>query len=191
VKPFRIILEGPDNAGKTTLARRLCDATGAAYFHAGGPPKNVAAEDECMRQQGEWLSHDGLVVVDRVTGISQVVYNPDPKRDRIRRMWIRSLLSSQPSVLLVYCRPPNDWLMASDRYTWRPEETEEHKQKIIRNAMTFIERYDDEVQVLPKVVYDFRSAAAEGVFNTLHKAMMDEDGYRNFVVNMAHYKIKA
>lgn len=33
-----VIVEGPDGAGKTTLARAICQATGAWYRHAGGAP---------------------------------------------------------------------------------------------------------------------------------------------------------
>jgi energy-coupling factor transporter ATP-binding protein EcfA2 len=35
-----IIIEGPDGAGKTTLARQLAHLTGKAYHHEGPPPAN-------------------------------------------------------------------------------------------------------------------------------------------------------
>lgn len=38
-----IVLEGPDGAGKTYLARWLCEIYDAAYLHEGPPPKDVPA----------------------------------------------------------------------------------------------------------------------------------------------------
>lgn len=36
-----IIIEGPDGAGKTTLAKQLAFLTGKAYHHEGPPPQGV------------------------------------------------------------------------------------------------------------------------------------------------------
>lgn len=50
-----IVLEGPDGAGKTVLAKMLCDRYGLEYRHEGPPPKNVWA-----------LAHYGAAYFDAV-----------------------------------------------------------------------------------------------------------------------------
>lgn len=156
---MRIILEGPDNAGKTSLANRWKHELGPRvdYFHPGGKPADIVAEGVCVEEQLEWLRGSMSIVMDRCTPISQRVYNPDVELDMWRaHMWQRYL---DLGVIVIYCRPSTDRLLRVQDLTWREGETEEHKQKIISGQHTFLQRYDALMQSIPNVSYDFEDQA--------------------------------
>lgn len=154
---MRIILEGPDNAGKTTLASRLIKACPAIeYHHPGGKPDDFQHELRCIEEQMGWLD-SAAIIIDRVTPISQQVYNPDIVHDATRQEALKLMMAKNP--IIIYCRPSTDRLMRFNDFTWREGESEEHKQKIIRNQHVFIERYDKIMRTVPCISYDFDDQA--------------------------------
>ena len=176
---MRLIFEGPDNAGKTSLALRLREYAGAngltvEYFHPGGPPKDFAAEVDCMVQQRNLLGSSTYrnLIMDRITAISQQVYNPNPDLDPTRGIYLKNVLDVQP--ILIYCRPSTDRLLRTQDLTWRDGETEEHKQKIIEGQHTFVQRYDELMQRTPHIVYNFEDSLAESLERELKKALHNE-----------------
>ena len=56
-----IIIEGPDGAGKTTLARQIAFLTGSEYHHEGPPP-----EDEVYGHYASLLTRSRPTVFDRL-----------------------------------------------------------------------------------------------------------------------------
>lgn len=169
---MRIILEGPDNAGKTTLANGIKHIMGplVEYFHPGGKPADLEAEGECIETQLEALERSSAIIMDRCTPISQRVYNPDPQLEGWREhMWQRYV---DLGVVVIYCRPSTDKLLRVQDLTWREGETEEHKQKIITNQNLFVQRYDQLMQRIPNVCYDFEDEThAKIIFDRMHQAL--------------------
>lgn len=158
-----IVLEGPDGAGKTSLARRLQQvAPNLMYYHSGGAPSSDEQENEFIAHQVE-LAGRSDVVIDRLTCISQQVY-------RDGRLWEPKLKRGLEDVLMrdhtfiIYCRPSTDHLMSPEKLNWRDVETEEYKQEVIRNQHKFIERYDKLFQTLPHIHYDFSDDFSEVLF---------------------------
>lgn len=71
-KTMIIILEGPDGAGKTTLAKQLAEAFQLRIHHEGPPPKNVSVLQHYGRildaARGQNVVFDRLYVGERVYG---------------------------------------------------------------------------------------------------------------------------
>lgn len=186
---MRLILEGPDNAGKTTLAHRIVDAIGhrVVYHHPGGRPATVDAELDCVTFQHKLLSTVQNVVHDRVTCISQQVYNPDEELDTARNTALDHLIKI-PDLVIIYCRPPTDRLMAVEEFTWREGETDEHMQKIIRGQHTFIERYDALMQKVPCISYNYKEPHAEILYTKIVQAMNGVPGAMAWFQGLLNYR---
>lgn len=151
-----IVLEGPDNSGKTTLANALRSAVhDCKYVHAGGPPRDLKAEIDCMVEQHELVALHWNVVLDRCTSISQSVYNPSVELEPTRRAF-RERLYSTKSALIVYCRPSTEWLLRTNDLTWREDEPDELKRKIVEGQHEFVERYDKIMRDVPHLTYNFQ-----------------------------------
>lgn len=184
---FKIILEGPDNAGKTSLAKHLQQgAPSIAYMHPGGAPANFAEEKRCVEEQTNFLMSNDFCILDRTTTISQRVYNPDAIGDRHRAEQLRQMLLT--GALIVYARPPIDRMMAVDKFLWKDYDTEDHKQKIIKNQHTFIERYDAIMRRTPHVAYDFTDPTSEMFRNEMVKAFRGDRDAIHFVRNLPQFR---
>lgn len=167
-----IILEGPDNSGKTTLANALRSNPSVDYWHPGGAPKSLEDEERDMQgQHFKAVMHwPEPLIMDRCTAISQQVYNADITRLVPRDEAVRKLLAL-PDVIVVYCRPSTDRLMRTDTYTWREGEDEAHKQKIITRAHEWINRYDNLMQTIPHISYDYDAPSGPVVRANLQEAL--------------------
>jgi hypothetical protein len=184
---FHVILEGPDNGGKTTLAGKIRATEPAPmYFHPGGRPADDGAEMECMAQQHALLCSDKALVLDRCTAISQQVYSPNPALAEIRRLWLEEAVAT--GAIVIYCRPNSDWLMSFENFTWREGETEEFKQEIIEKQHIFIDRYDEIMRRIPHIAYDYRQDDAELVVRHLQMALAGNMASQKFLHNISPYQ---
>jgi hypothetical protein len=72
-QPLVIIVEGPDGAGKTTLAKRLAQDLDLEYHHEGPPPQGVASLTHYTRLLGD--AKGKRVIFDRFA-LGERVYGP-------------------------------------------------------------------------------------------------------------------
>src|SRR4051812_3455357 len=68
---MQIVLEGPDNAGKSTLAAFLSERLGIPVKHSGGPSKHPGEVNERARAFG---ADDSDLIYDRHPCVSQNLY---------------------------------------------------------------------------------------------------------------------
>jgi hypothetical protein len=150
-----VVLEGSDNSGKTTLAQQLCRLVPElTYFHPGSPPKSASEESECVEYQLALLERSTPYIVDRVTPISQMIYNHNHDLAITRYRQLNQYLRRQ-DVLIVYCRPPSDRLLRVQDLTWSEHDTEETKEKAIRDVHWHVRDYDILMATIPCLKYDF------------------------------------
>lgn len=102
-----IVLEGPDNAGKSTLAKVISEELKLPILHSGGPSKYPGEVEERAKR---YLQLDSPVIFDRHPCVSQNIYVvalkrlalPPPHSDMVRAS-IRSQFYMQHPII-VYCR---------------------------------------------------------------------------------------
>lgn len=154
-----IILEGPDNAGKSTLANMLAKDLGIEVVHPGGPPANIAdalircGEQAMIFQIGEHVSF----IYDRVTCISDQIYRGRSSYLVSFALFQQDLLNEveNGNAMLVYCRPPNRVVKDFSNHVTKSHETDAVVEHAKRNVDRIIFEYDELMNVLKPVVYDY------------------------------------
>lgn len=157
-----VIVEGPDNSGKSTLCAALrTHFPLVAFQHSGGPPKD---EGEFFSRINRLLSHKKPVIFDRFPIISDHVYGPVVRgEDIFKGNWegyVNRMMARRP--IIIYCRPPNDVLMRGmDNHPVKEHETAEHVERVKRNALELIRRYDVVMGQLVCHHYDFTQGSRQ------------------------------
>lgn len=144
-----VILEGADNSGKSTLAKRLSLETGLSVVHPGGPPVNVAdAIIRCMEQQSIFtMSTEVDFIYDRVTCISDRIYRGNPDYHKVFDQYQRAI-SMAKNVLVIYCNPSIERLTNFDDHVTQAHETDEVVEYAKKNVNRIISEYDDVMHTL-------------------------------------------
>lgn len=124
-----IILEGPDNAGKSTLAKALSEAMGWNTIHAGGPPKNEAETKERLHTDFDLMQRK--MIMDRSFIISETVFGPITRNIRSfdPKPWFRKMQSldiHDETFHLLICLPPESVVCNQKVHIIKPHETKEH-----------------------------------------------------------------
>lgn len=165
-----IILEGFDNSGKSTLAKRF----GLEVIHPGPAPKTKSEELGCLMSQHSYSSKP--IVHDRVTCISSQVYQG--KVGDVRYMaWLKAMLST-PHCLLIYCRPPMETIIDMRQHEAKKYDTPEHLDKIARGASHFVEQYDALMSLVPHYRYDWTRTQIN--IDEFKQALVDFDLWNTF-----------
>lgn len=129
-----IIIEGPDNAGKSTLAEKLSKALEIPVVHSVRPEKHWSEED--VLYHSTWQLRPQEAILDRVYAISEYVYG------RVIRG--KTALGSKHSealfdlynrpYLIIYCRPDDHTILANG--------SRDQMEGVIQHHQAIINEYD-------------------------------------------------
>jgi hypothetical protein len=145
-----IILEGMDNTGKSTLAKKLSQLLAMPVFTAGPPPRHEEHAQLCVQEQHKMLSHG--CILDRVTCISDPIY----QEDRYKSLYGdgRDFILSE-GIPVVYCRPPTRTIVDFSAHEEKSYDTDEHLEKLAKNRHLYVDRYDKFFLNFPHILYDW------------------------------------
>lgn len=129
-----IIIEGPDNSGKTTLGQKLAKDLGMPLVHSI-KPKPEWSELEALEQSIMQLLPQ-RIIRDRTYAISEFVYGPICReKSALGELHSQALTNlCHYNHLIIYCRPPNDVILKNDG--------REQMEGVLENHERLIERYD-------------------------------------------------
>lgn len=159
-----IILEGFDNSGKSTLAKRLKACTGFQYFHPGGSPKSHKEMINDLEQQLQIVRAGSQlnIIMDRTTCVSEWCYSlkADESYHALLEQYWRCTLARQ-DVAIIWCKPPRALQEDFSKHEKAAHDTTESVEHAKQNAQEIILRYEEvynRIKVIPEVrlyVYDY------------------------------------
>lgn len=160
-----IIIEGPDNSGKSTLINSLVkDFNLLIADKPHGPPKNIM--DLVSRTTKLLLRQDSTrYILDRHPLFSESVYGPIL---RDKNLWesnkpIKDLLltilnqaNSEGTVFIIYCRPPDEIVLNLDTHQIKSYDTIEHLEGLKNKSHEILEAYDNLMSSWANFKYNYK-----------------------------------
>lgn len=129
-----IIIEGPDNAGKSMLAEKLCKELGVPVIHSVRPGKDWTADDTLYHSTKQLMPT--RAILDRVYAVSEYVYGRIIRgKTALEHRHSEALMDFYyRPYLTIYCRPDMDTILANgDR---------DQMEGVIDNHRAIVEEYD-------------------------------------------------
>lgn len=137
-----IIIEGPDGAGKSTLAKELQSVFGFPIVHTGGP-LNSRAEFESRVEDLKLLAPEFSSIFDRTPFISDQVYALLSDRLPFVTMEDLKFMIDKVDPIIIYCRLSSSYKMRQhiDRSV-KTHKSPEYMKKVIANHPFITDQYD-------------------------------------------------
>lgn len=156
-----IVLEGPDNAGKSTLGDQLSRALMSELVHTSKPGRSLEEMQEIMSDI--LLNQTPDIIYDRVPIISEQIYGPIIRNENkfageVGNRTMELFLGREP--LIIYCRREPEELVKIP-LEQKEHDTPEHIEKVTARILTIAQAYDDffdglrERKYKKLVVYDW------------------------------------
>ena len=148
-----IIIEGMDNTGKTTLAKRLAKDLDLLYINNRKKPNGWPDLDRDVYHFC-WISSIFSTVFDRWAAISEAIYGrvlrgKEPNRDEYIQL---HKFSARENPLVIYCRPKDSTILNFQ---------EDQMDGVKERAKELIIAYDEEMNFVRKFLtvceYDYEN----------------------------------
>jgi adenylate kinase family enzyme len=167
-----IILEGPDGAGKTTLAASL------SAIHKIETRRRIHQDPYlwALAEMTGW-ERDALCVYDRFPLVGEYIYGPIRRRNISTEFALDNLATTlllnrlMQDTLIIYCRPPIQVILDNVATTGQPED-------IQAKIMPIIQAYDEYFTSVPHLLYDYTDEKPSNLGPTIraHRRSWGEKG---------------
>jgi len=166
-----IVLEGFDNAGKSTLAKQLKEHYDGEIIIPGGKPENfIAAVSQCISQSviiNSFCDKSGIYIFDRLTCISEAVYGVFDN-EKLVEIFLEYLSENIKKCKIIHCRPDDETLLDFSKHTVESHDTAEGIEFAKLHAMQLIAAYDALFQTLKGdniTKYDYKNDKFEDLIS--------------------------
>lgn len=153
---MKIVVEGFDNSGKSTLINKLAKTFKLDIHWAGGPPKNhvIALSDSTTQLSMEDIIHD------RITPISRQCYE-SPEAIKPEMIFLPGILKNfiRCKSKFIYCTGKGIEHMLSEC------DSDDHLTYITENEVVIKLRYEHLFESIPHIKYDFNRDSVVDVIN--------------------------
>ncbi|QDH45124.1 guanylate kinase [Salmonella phage SE13] len=144
---MNIIIEGPDNAGKSTLIEFLKSRTGRSVIH-NTVDKNP---ESVMAKQTKENALEGNCIYDRSAVISEYIYCLVLQRTPVVNINISHVADMCDNAIVIFCMPPVEKVLAT---------TKDEMPGVVENLEALYNQYDnliDELVLMSKqfFIYDW------------------------------------
>lgn len=166
-----IIIEGPDNSGKTTLGNRLSKRLNVPLQHSGGPAKGK--DEILMRTDNILRERNSICIRDRIPIISEYVYanalgRPSFFTDENIMHYLNLLIQMHP--VIIFCNPPKEIVLGGN-HKFGEHDTPEHHRKVEENKLTIYEMYQSVFSMIPHYSYDWTQDNIDTIYLACDKEL--------------------
>lgn len=156
---MKIILEGPDSSGKSTLAENILRQLPSYYsiYRAGGPPKTEA---EFFKRIEDTLKLKN-VIFDRHSLVSEPIYGQLRGTDLHKRPQFQvslNLFYNTPGIAFVYCY--KDQL---SNHEIKPYDSKEHLNLVEQNFNRIVDGYNKWALQYANLIYRYEDPRSKMV----------------------------
>lgn len=144
---MKIVLEGVNGCGKSTLAKYLSDHFNLKVFHPG--PRPVNDEAAVLDTLSQLITRKGIF--DRVTPISRLAYEGVDNLSENHVEYLNTFLNvMKKQFIFIY-------LIGEGEHILKPYYTDDHILDIRQNRKIIKKRYSEIFENIPHLKYDFRN----------------------------------
>lgn len=129
---MNIIIEGPDNSGKSTLARYIASHVPRPILFSEGPEKFPGEINDRIRRYERYRN----VIFDRHPCVSQPIYGKIRRNTEVEHELLLRFYDARP--LFIYCRG-----RGLETHVVKDHDTPEHVEAVNRNHEWLCRQYDE------------------------------------------------
>jgi thymidylate kinase len=161
--PRVVILEGPDGAGKSTLAVGLTRLMGYRYMHFSAPGKGESFDDVCRERVHEIFTSGESLIIDRFH-LSERVYGPILRGVDTMSETFEQVMWEHVRPVVVLCLPPYQTAFAN--WAKRKSENGELVVKSEHYEAVYL-AYENIRTTLPILQYDYTRDSIAALYERL------------------------
>ena len=174
-----IVVEGPDNSGKSTLISKLTQKLGLTLLdRPHGPPKD-ASELRKRIKDLEPQYNNKKAIIDRHPIIGESIYGPVLRNHNmltsIKDYEILRKTFWTSDIFIIYCRPPMDKIMNMETHQVKDYDTPEHLRALKKNVVSIIDAYDLKMWLCQAHKYDYtKPGSLKNLLSIIRKDYLNE-----------------